>query len=223
VVGRRGRPKRSALRGDPCAQDGEYGGNATRAPPLYGVPPGEVSHRIEREQPHEDPSPNAENVLCNRGRADDRARGEYQPEGPRENDRSAGAGDPIPGRQPTVIQRSPTPVSGCAPRCSSGQGELEEDDDAEQTRSGDANLDLGHKVIVSDPGAEGDPVVQISLRLPALARSGLATCEFARADRLSATSVVIRQLRTLGIARRWTAGPWSGETAYSCQSSAATR
>ena len=174
-----GRAKRSARSGDPCAQDGEHGCDATRAPPLYWVPPGEVAYRIEREQPHEDPNPDAEKVLRQRCRADDRTRGEYQPKGPCKNDRSAGAGDPIPGRQPTVILRSATPVCGCAPRCSSGQRELEEDDDAEQRGSGDTNLDLGHKVIVSDRGAEGDPAVRISLvlyalvieRVPALANS----------------------------------------------------
>ena len=163
-----GRAKRSARSGDPCAQDGEHGFDATRAPPLYWVPPGEVAYRIEREQPHEDPNPDAEKVLRQRCRADDRTRGEYQPKGPCKNDRSAGAGDPIPGRQPTVILRSATPVCGCAPRCSSGQRELEEDDDAEQRGSGDTNLDLGHKVIVSDRGAEGDPAVRISLVLYAL-------------------------------------------------------
>ena len=145
------------------------------------MPPGDVAYRTEREQPHEDPNPDAEKVLRQRCRADDRARGEYQPEGPCKKDRSAGAGDPIPGRQPTVILCSATPVCGCAPGCSSGQRELEEDDDADQTGSGDTKLDLGHKVIVSDRGAEGDPAFRISLVLHALVIERVpATCEFVR-------------------------------------------
>ena len=90
--------------------------------------PTEVSYRIEREKPHEGPNPDAEKVLRQQYRADDRTRGQYQPKGPCKHDRSAGAGDPIPGRQPTVIARSATPVCGRPPRCSSGQRELEEDE-----------------------------------------------------------------------------------------------
>jgi hypothetical protein len=145
------------------------------------VPPGEVAHRIKREQPHEDPSPDAEKVLGHRCRADDRTRGEYQPKSPCKNDRSAGAGDPIPGRQPTVILRRATPVCGRAPRCSSGQRELEEDDAADQAGSGNTNLDLGHKVIVSDRRIEGDPAVRISLVRHAVVKDRVpATCEFVR-------------------------------------------
>jgi hypothetical protein len=55
--------ERSARKGDPGAQDGEHGSDATRAPPFYRVPPCEVAHRIEREQPNEYPDPDAENVL----------------------------------------------------------------------------------------------------------------------------------------------------------------
>ena len=125
------------------------------------MPSCEVAYCIERKQPNEDPNPDAEKSLWQWCRADNRASGEYQPEGPREEDRSASAGDPIPGRQPPVILHNPTPVCGCAPRCSSGQRELEEDDDAEQTGGGDTNRGLGHKVIVSERGAEGDPAVRI--------------------------------------------------------------
>jgi hypothetical protein len=32
-------------------------------PPFYWVPHGEVAYRIVREQPHEDPDPDAEKVL----------------------------------------------------------------------------------------------------------------------------------------------------------------
>ena len=127
------------------------------------MPPGEVSYRIEREKPREGPNPDAQKVLRQQCRADDRTRGKYQPKDPCKHDRSAGAGDPIPGRQPTVILRGATPVCGRPPWCSSGQRQLEKDDDAEQAGSGDTNLGLGHKAIVSDRGAEGDPAVRIDL------------------------------------------------------------
>jgi hypothetical protein len=54
--------KPSARSGDPSAQDGERGSNATRAPAFYGMPPGEVARRIERKQPDKDPSPDAKKV-----------------------------------------------------------------------------------------------------------------------------------------------------------------
>jgi hypothetical protein len=57
-----GRAERSVRNGDPGAQVGEHGSDATRAPPLGWVPSGEVAYRIEREQPHEDPRPDAEKV-----------------------------------------------------------------------------------------------------------------------------------------------------------------
>ena len=61
-VGRQCRVKPSVRSGDPSAQDGERGSNATRAPAFYGMPPGEVARRIERKQPDEDPSPDAKKV-----------------------------------------------------------------------------------------------------------------------------------------------------------------
>ena len=175
-----GRAERSAPKGDPGAQDGERGSYATGAPPLYRVPSCEVAYCIERKQPNQDPNPDAEKSLWEWCRADNRACGEYQPEGPSEEDRSASAGDPIPGRQTPVILRSPTPVCGCAPWCSSGQCELEEDDDAEQTRSCDANLDLGHKVIVSDRGAEVTPRFASDRDSAPGHRSGSGIFSFAR-------------------------------------------
>ena len=84
------------------------------------------------------------------------------------------------GSRPSSCAARP-PVCGCAPRCSCGQRELEEDDDAEQTGSGDTNFDLGHKVIVSNRGAEGDPAVRIILVLHAVViERVLATWEFVR-------------------------------------------
>ena len=149
----------SACKCDPDAQDGENSSYATRTPPLYRVSPCDVAHCIEREKPHEcpDPDPLKARRRCRRG--DDPGGGEYQPEGPREEYSGAGAGDPVSGRQPPVILDSATPVGGCAPRCPGRQCELEEDDDAEQTRSGDANLDVKHQEIVSDPGRGDDPTV----------------------------------------------------------------
>jgi hypothetical protein len=144
------------------------------------VPRCEVAHRIEREQPNKYPDPYAENVLRQRCRANDRACGKYQPEGPREDQRSAGAGDPVSGRQPPVVLHRPTPICGCAPRCSSGQCEMEEDDDREQTYGDDANLDLGHTVIMSERAAKGEPAVRISAGLHFWSEPAPATCESAR-------------------------------------------
>ena len=172
VLRQAGGPKHSARNCDPGAQDSEHRSDATRAPPLRRVSPGEVANSVEREQSYEDPRPHAEKIRCQRCWFDDCACGENQPKGAGEDDRCAGAGDPISGRQPTVNLRSSTPICGCAPWCSSGQCELEEDDDTEQAGSDQSNLDLGHDMIVADRGAESDPFAHISPDSRALSQIG---------------------------------------------------